>query len=103
MEYGGNTDVASASMTLFLSAVSVGRWLMVRSIGCRVSQTCCAIALLTAYVANSACGAVGRGTGRCGLIGTGPMTGFLTVSRTGVFVNTSTKESVHVPPSMVAV
>ena len=77
MEYGGNTDVASASMTLFLSAVSVGRWFMVRSFGYRVSQTCCAIALLTAYAANSACGAVGRRTGRCGLIWTGSMTGLL--------------------------
>ena len=56
MEYGGNTDVASASMMLFLSAVSVGRWFKVRSFGCRVSQTCCAIALLTAYAANSDCG-----------------------------------------------
>jgi hypothetical protein len=93
MEYGENMDVPSASMTLFLIAVSVGRWFIVLSLGWSRSHACWSAASLAAYAMNAAKFAVTVGTGRCGLAGTGCMTGLLVVSRTGVLDKTSTSES----------
>ena len=58
-----------------------------------MSQACCSLASLITYATNCALVAVTGGTGRCGLMGTGCMMGLLDVSRTGVFVRTSTNES----------
>jgi len=80
-------------MTLFLIAVSVGRWFKILSIGCRRSHAARSFASLTAYATNSASGAVLCGTGKCGLLGTGSMMGLLAVSLTGVCVRTSIRES----------
>ena len=74
-------------------AASVGRWFMILSAGCKMSQACCSLASLITYATNCAWVAVIGGTGRCGLMGTGCMMGLLDVSRTGVFVRTSTSES----------
>jgi len=86
-------DVPSASMTLFLIAVSVGRWFIVLSLGWSRSHACWSAASLAAYAMNAAKFAVTGGTGRCGLAGTGCITGLLAVSRTGVLVKTSMSES----------
>jgi hypothetical protein len=72
-------------MTLFLIAVSVGRWFRILSIGCRRFNA--------AYATNSASEAVPGGTGTCGLLGTGSMMELLAVSLTGVCARTSIRES----------
>ena len=85
-------DVPRASITLFLIAVSVGRWFIVLSWGWSSSHACWSAASSAAYVMNAAKFAVTGGTGRCGLAGTGCITGLLAVSRTGVLDRTSTSE-----------
>jgi hypothetical protein len=84
---------SDASKTEPLMAVSVGRWFMILSAGCKMSQACCSWASLITYATNCAWVAVTSGTGWCGLMGTGCMMGLLDVSWTGVFVTTSTSES----------
>ena len=86
-------EVTRGGMTLFLIAVSVGQWFMVLSFGCTRSHACCSAASLAAYAINAARLAVGGGTGRCGLIWIGCITGLLAVSRTGVLDSTYTRES----------
>jgi hypothetical protein len=86
-------EVFNASKTGPLMAASVGRWFIILSVGCKMSQACCSLASMIAYATNCAWVAVTGGTVRCGLIGTGCMMGLLDVSRTGVLVKTSTRES----------
>ena len=93
MEYGANIDVPSASITLFLIAASVGRWFMVLSLGWSRSHACWSTASLAAYAMIVSKLAVTGGTGRCGLAGTGCITGLLAVSRNGDLDKTSTSES----------
>ena len=82
-------DCPRARVTVFLIAVSVGRWFIIFPGGCALSHRFSSIWSWARYASSCACVDVVGGLGRCGLIGVVSRMGLLELSLIGVLVSTS--------------